>query len=102
MLCIGLSLLNLKLLFIRHKLLVSSAIVVEKLAVELLFALQDFLGHSSLTLELVGLLIGNSFAALEGSEHSDCCSRRSWGGFAILDCMCWRMGCSWKDIILHS
>jgi hypothetical protein len=44
---------------------VSSAVVVEKLAVELPFALQDSLGHSSLTLELVGLLVGNSFAASE-------------------------------------
>ena len=72
----------------------SSAVVVEKLAVELPFALPYSLGHSCLTLELVGLLVGNSCATLEGSEHSDCYSRRSWGGFAILDCRCWSMGCS--------
>jgi hypothetical protein len=76
---------------------VSSAVVVEKLAVELPSALQDSLCHSSLTLELVGLLVGNSFAALEGSGHFDYCSRRSWGGFTILDCMCWSMGCAWED-----
>ena len=80
----------------------SSAFVVEKLVVELPFALQYSLGHSSLTLELVGLLVGSSFAALEGSEHSDCYSMRSWGGFATLDCRCWNMGCSWEDTILHS
>ena len=55
----------------------SSAVVDEKLAAELPFALPYSLGHSCLTLELVGLLVGNSFAALEGSEHFDCCSRRS-------------------------
>ena len=66
----------------------SSAVVVEKLAVELPFALPYSLGHSCLTLELVGLLVGNSFAAFKGSEHSNCFSKRSWGGFAILNCRC--------------
>jgi hypothetical protein len=54
-------------------------------------ALQDFLSHSSLTLELVGLLAGSSFAAL------DCYSMRSLGGFVTLDCKCWIMGCFWED-----
>ena len=51
-------------------------------------ASQDSLSPPSLTLELVGLLVGGLFAALEGSEHSDCYSMRSWGGFATLDCRC--------------
>ena len=76
----------------------SSAFVV----VELPFALQYSLGHSSLTLELVGLLVGSSFPTLESSEHSDCYSRRSCGGFTTLDYRCWSMGCSWEDIVLHS
>jgi hypothetical protein len=65
--------------------------------VELLFASQDSLSHPFLTLELVGLLVGRSSVALDGSEHSDCYSMRSWGGFATLDCRCWSMGCSWED-----
>ena len=80
----------------------SSAFVVEKLAIEFPFALQDSLGHSYLTLEPVGLLVGNSFVALEGSKHSGCYFKRSWGGFATLDCRCWSMGCSWKNTVLHS
>ena len=58
----------------------SSFVVVKStsVVVELLFASQDFLSHSSLTLELVRLLVGSSFAALDGSEHSYCYSMRSW------------------------
>jgi hypothetical protein len=37
--------------------------------VELPIALQDSLGHPSLTLELVGLLVGSSSIALDGLEH---------------------------------
>ena len=60
-------------------------------------ALQYSLGHSSLTLELVGLHVGRSSTALEGSEHFDCYSMRSWGSFATLDCRCWSMDCSLED-----
>jgi hypothetical protein len=42
-------------------------------------ASQDSLNHLSLTLEMVGLLVGSSFVTLEGSKHSDCYSMRSWG-----------------------
>jgi hypothetical protein len=72
---------------------VKSSFVVVKLPI----ALQYSPGHSSLTLELVGLLVGSSSAALEGSKHSYCYSMRSWGGFATLDCRCWNMDCSWED-----
>jgi hypothetical protein len=72
--------------------------------VKLPIAIQYSLSHSSLTPELVGLLVGSSSTTLKGSEHSDCNSMRSWGGFATLDCRCWSMDCSWKDIysIPHS
>ena len=65
----------------------SSSIVVESsfVVVELPIALQDFLSHSSLTLELVGLLVGSFVATLEGLEHFDCYFMRSWGGYATLD-----------------
>jgi hypothetical protein len=46
--------------------------------VELPIALKYSLSHSSLTLELVGLLVGSFSAALDGSEHSDCYSMRSY------------------------
>ena len=59
-------------------------------------ALQYSLGHSSLTLELVRLLVGSSSAALEGSNHSNYYSMRIWGGFATLDYRCWSMDCSWE------
>ena len=49
--------------------------------VELPIALQYSLGHSSLTLELVELRVGSSSATLDGSEHSNCYSMRSWGWF---------------------
>ena len=77
----------------------SAFVVVESTSVvaKLPFALQYSLGHSSLALKLVGLLVGSSFATLEGLEHSDCYSIRSWGGFATLDCRCWSMGCYWED-----
>jgi hypothetical protein len=65
--------------------------------VKLPIALQYPIGHSSLTLELVGKLVGSSSAALEGSEHSDSYSMRSWDGFATLDCTCWSMDYSWED-----
>jgi hypothetical protein len=65
--------------------------------VKLPIALQYSLGHSSLTLELVGLLVGCSSTALEGLEHYDCYSMRSWGGFATLDCRYWSMYCSLED-----
>ena len=68
--------------------IVSSASVVEKLAVELPIALQYSLGHPSLTLELAGQIVGSSFATDEGSEHSNCYFERSWGSFATLDCRC--------------
>jgi hypothetical protein len=60
-------------------------------------ASQDSLSPPSLALELVRLLVGNSFAALENSEHSDCYSMRILGGFATLDYRRWSMGCSWED-----
>jgi hypothetical protein len=60
-------------------------------------ASQDSLSPPSLTLELFGLLVGSFFAALDGSEHSDCYFRRSWDDFATLDCRCWTMGCSCED-----
>jgi hypothetical protein len=60
-------------------------------------ASEDSLSPSSLALELVELLVGNSFAALENSKHSNCYSMRSLGGFATLDCRYWNMGCSWED-----
>jgi hypothetical protein len=77
----------------------SSFVVVEStsVVVELIFASQDSPSHPSLTLELVGLLVGHSSTVLNGSEHSNCYSMRSWGGFATLDCRCWSMGCSWED-----
>jgi hypothetical protein len=62
--------------------------------VELPIALQYSLGHSSLTLELVGLLVGSSSTALDGSEHSNCYSMRSWSGFITPDYRCWSMDCS--------
>jgi hypothetical protein len=65
--------------------------------VKLPIALQYSLGHSSLILELVGLLVGSSVVALDGSKHSDCYCMRSLGGFATLDCSCWSMDCSWED-----
>jgi hypothetical protein len=46
--------------------------------VELPIALKYSLSHSSLTLELVGLLVGSFSAALDGSKHSDCYSMRSY------------------------
>jgi hypothetical protein len=65
--------------------------------VKLPIALQYSLGHSSLTLELVGLLVGSSSTTFKGSEHFDCYSMRSWDGLATLDCRCWSMDCSWED-----
>jgi hypothetical protein len=53
-----------------------------------LIASQDSLSPLSFALELVGLLVESSFATIEGSEHSNCYSMRSWGGFAALDCRC--------------
>jgi hypothetical protein len=53
-------------------------------------ALQDFLSHSSLTFELVGLLAGSSFATLD-------CYSISLGGYATLDCKCWSIGCFLED-----
>jgi hypothetical protein len=50
--------------------------------VVLRIASQDSLRPPSLTLELVGLLVGSSFVALKGSEHFGCYSMRSWGDFA--------------------
>ena len=68
----------------------SSFVVVEStsVVVELLFASQDSPSHPFWTLELVGLLVGCSSATLDGLEHSDCYSMRSWGVFATLDCRC--------------
>ena len=59
--------------------MLSAFVVVEltTVVVELPFALRCSLAHSSLTLELVGLLVGSYFVALVGSEHYDCYSRRS-------------------------
>jgi hypothetical protein len=68
--------------------------------VELPIALQYSLGHSSWTLELIGLCVESSFAALEGSKHSNCYSMRSWDGFATLDCRCWSMDCLGRVTIL--
>jgi hypothetical protein len=65
--------------------------------VKLPIALQYSLGHSSLTLELVGLLVGCSSTTLEGSEHFNCYSMRSWGVFTTLDCRYWNMDCSLED-----
>jgi hypothetical protein len=54
-------------------------------------------GHSSLIPELGGLLVESSFAALKGSEHSNCYFMRNWDGCATLHCRCWSMDCSLEN-----
>jgi len=37
--------------------------------------------------------VGNFFAAIVDSAHSDCYSMKDCGGFATLHCKCWSMDC---------